>query len=112
MNNMYYLGRVLLLALTLLSVPILSTVWSAAREGMSALELARQLNQAFIDVADTVSPAVVVVRIAHKPNYVDPNDEEHPFFDMLPPEFRRRLEEQREKRRKELEDDQRFHRAP
>src|SRR5437762_3117980 len=74
---------------------------AGGREGTSALDLARQLNQAFIDVADQVSPAVVVVRVAHKASYVDPEDEDNPFFDMLPPEFRRRMEEQREKQRKE-----------
>src|SRR6266540_5376408 len=85
---------------------------AGGREAASALDLARQLNQAFIDVADQVSPAVVVVRVAHKASYVDPEDEENPFFEMLPPEFRRRLEEQREKQRKEQEDERKFHRAP
>src|SRR5437867_4365414 len=83
-----------------------------AKETPSALDLARQLNQAFIDVADKVSPAVVVVRVAHKASYVDPDDEDNPFFDMLPPEFRRRMEEQREKQRKNQEDERRFHRNP
>jgi len=78
----------------------------------SALELARQLNQAFIDVADTVSPAVVVIRVAHKPGYNDQDVDENPFFEMLPPEFRRQLEEQREKLRKEQENGRRFHRKP
>ena len=41
----------------------------------AALDLARKLNQAFIELADKVSPAVVVVRVAHKPSYVDPEDE-------------------------------------
>ncbi len=87
--------------------------WAAAgREATSALDLARQLNQAFIDVADQVSPAVVVVRVAHKASYVDPEDEDNPFFEMLPPEFRRRMEEQREKQRKEQEEERRYHREP
>src|SRR6266542_2542998 len=85
---------------------------AGGREAASALDLARQLNQAFIDVADQVSPAVVVVRVAHKASYVDPEDEENPFFDMLPPEFRRRMEEQREKQRKEQEEERRYHREP
>src|SRR5216117_2795358 len=83
-----------------------------AKDGPSALDLARELNQAFIDVADKVSPAVVVVRVAHKANYVDPEDEDNPFFDMLPPEFRRRMEEQREKQRKNQEEERPFHRQP
>ena len=80
----------------------------------SAIELARQLNQAFIDVADKVSPAVVVIQVAQKASYVDPLDEENPFFEMLPPEFRQRMEEQREKLRKEQEKERgrKFHREP
>src|ERR1051325_466152 len=85
---------------------------AAGRDGSSALDLARQLNQAFINVADQVSPAVVVVRVAHKASYVDPDDEDNPFFDMLPPEFRRRMEEQREKQRKNQEEERKFHREP
>jgi serine protease Do len=82
------------------------------KSGSSALELARQLNQAFIELADKVSPAVVVVRVAHKASYVDPDDEENPFFEMLPPELRRQWEEQRERLRKEQEQQRRFHREP
>ena len=80
----------------------------------TAIELARQLNQAFIDVAEKVSPAVVVVRVAHKASYVDPEDEEgvSPFLDMLPPEFRRRLDEQREKQREQQERDRQPNRGP
>ena len=76
------------------------------------LDLARQLNQAFIELAEKVSPAVVVVRVAHKPNYVSPEDEENPFFDILPPELRRQWEEQRERYRKEQENQRRFRREP
>jgi len=76
------------------------------------LDLARQLNQAFIDVAEKTSPTVVVVRVAQKPGTVDLDDEDNPFFEMLPPEFRRQMEEHREKLRKEQESERRFHRAP
>ena len=69
-----------------------------AKEGSSALEMARQLNQAFIEVADNVSPAVVVVKIAHKPDYVE-LDEDNPLWELIPRQFRRQLEEQFEKRR-------------
>jgi len=82
------------------------------KSGSSALDLARQLNQAFIELADKVSPAVVVVRVAHKASYVDPDDEENPFFEMLPPELRRQWDEQRERLRKEQENQRRFHREP
>ena len=69
-----------------------------AKEGSSALEMARQLNQAFIEVADNVSPAVVVVKIAHKPDYVE-LDEDNPRWELIPRQFRRQVEEQFEKRR-------------
>jgi serine protease Do len=82
------------------------------KSASSALDLARQLNQAFIELADKVSPAVVVVRVAHKPSYVDPDQEENPFFEMLPPELRRQFDEQRERLRKEQEQQRRFHREP
>jgi serine protease Do len=82
------------------------------KNGPAALDLARQLNRAFIDVAEKVSPAVVVVRVAQKPGYLALEEEDHPFFEMLPPEFRRQMEEHREKLRKEQEGERRFHRAP
>jgi len=66
-----------------------------------ALDFARQLNQAFIEVADQVSPAVVVIRVAQKQSRFDLDDEDNPLWDMLPDEFRRQLERQREKRRQE-----------
>jgi serine protease Do len=61
------------------------------------MDLARQLNQAFIEVADNVSPAVVVIKLAHKPDYRDLDDSSNPFFDMVP-ELRKRFEEQYKKR--------------
>src|SRR2546430_10594564 len=74
-----------------------------SKEPSTALELARQLNQAFIEVADQVSPAVVVIRVAHKPNFSDPEaaDEENPFWDLIPHQFRKQLERhQRENQRR------------
>lgn len=59
-------------------------------------ELARQLNQAFVEVAEKVSPAVVVIRVAHKPEYTELNPENNPFYDMVP-ELRREWEEQYKK---------------
>jgi serine protease Do len=61
------------------------------------LELARQLNQAFVQVAADVSPAVVVITVTQKISASprtdaggESDDEENPF-DRLPPEFRRWL---------------------
>jgi len=83
-----------------------------ARKNSTVLDLARQLNQAFIDVAEQVSPSVVVVQVVHKPGHGDQGNEENPFYEMLPPEFRRRLEEERDKQRKERENGRKFHRRP
>ena len=85
---------------------LLTLVWShapVARAASPALELARQLNQAFIEVAENVSPSVVVVRVAHKPGFGDdPNDEEmEPFMERLPPEFRRWFDQYRERKQRE-----------
>ncbi len=51
-----------------------------------ALTLARQLNEAFIEVADKVSPAVVVIEVTQKMN--DSEDEGGSWWDFLPPEDR------------------------
>ena len=59
---------------------------AAAKEPGSNLELARQLNQAFVEVAEKVSPAVVVINITQKPM----DEENDGRFGPLPPELRRR----------------------
>src|SRR5260370_32280312 len=79
---------------------------ASARETSSALELARQLNQAFIEVAEDVSPAVVVVKVAHKQNFIDAEEEDSPFGDMFR-QFRERFEDQqREKHKQESQERQ------
>src|SRR5882762_6054863 len=40
---------------------------SAAKEPASGLDLVRELNRAFIEVAEKVSPVVVVVNVTQKP---------------------------------------------
>ncbi|NBR84651.1 MAG: PDZ domain-containing protein [Verrucomicrobia bacterium] len=68
--------------------------WSsaAAPKESSAIALARQLNQAFIEVADQVSPSVVVIRVAQKQerNRFSLEMEGNPLFE----EFRKKFEEQ------------------
>src|SRR5947207_275588 len=79
------------------AVALLALVSGSAlsKEPSSALELARQLNQAFIEVADQVSPAVVVIRVAHKVSASESNlEEDNPFWDLVPRQFRKQLEEQ------------------
>jgi serine protease Do len=72
-----------------------------AQPDTSALATARQLNEAFIQVADRVSPAVVIIEIAHRPDYLDTEQEPNPMLEMLPPELRRQFEERSEKKRQE-----------
>ena len=67
------------------------------------LDLARQLNQAFVQVAEQVSPSVVVIKVVqklnpgHKSFHGQAPDEETDPLDGLPPElreyFRKRLEQ-------------------
>jgi len=83
--------------LALVVTLLLSPLALAAKENSPAMDLARQLNQAFIEVADKASPAVVVIKLAHKPDYRDLDEGSNPFFDMVP-ELRKRFEEQFKKR--------------
>jgi serine protease Do len=73
---------------------------SASAKDSSAIELARQLNTAFIEVADKVSSSVVVIRVAHKPNFGNLDDDDNPFFDMLPKQWRKQFEEDRQRKQK------------
>src|SRR6266404_8594160 len=71
-----------------------------AKENSSALELARQLNQAFIEVADQVSPSVVVIQVAHKPNFSETDSEgDNPFWDLIPRQYRQQFEQQQKQQR-------------
>ena len=81
-------------ALALAALPV------SAKDALSPLELARQLNEAFVELADQVSPAVVVIQVAHKPSYSDVEDDDNPLWDMLPPQFRKQFEEYRDKQPK------------
>src|SRR2546425_484701 len=83
--------------LILLATLALAPLPLAAKENSAAMDLARQLNQAFIEVADKAPPAMVVIKLAHKPDYRDLDDGSNPFFDMVP-ELRKRFEEQFKKR--------------
>ena len=73
------------------------SLWNAsAKEPSANLQLARQLNQAFVEVAENVSPAVVVITVTQKPGTTSMDDEENSPFDALPREFRRRFRRQLE----------------
>jgi serine protease Do len=66
----------------------------ATGKDASPLELARQLNEAFIEVAESVSPVVVVIEVVEKPSDKDDGDDDGSFWDLMPPELRRRFEGQ------------------
>jgi serine protease Do len=91
-------------AVAMVAFALTSIAAETARPVSPALDLARQLNQAFIEVADQVSPAVVVIKVAQKQSRIDLDDEENPLWEMLPPEFRRQLERQREKQQQQREE--------
>ena len=59
-----------------------------------ALDLAKQLNQAFIEVADRVSPSVVVINVTQKAAAPSPNGDDGSPWDALPREFRRYFHQQ------------------
>ncbi|MDP6251505.1 MAG: trypsin-like peptidase domain-containing protein [Verrucomicrobiota bacterium] len=102
------------IAVTILSVGLLggavanSPAWAA--EPSEALKLAQQLNQAFIEVAESVSKSVVIVRVAPKPQtggaFGNPY-QNSPFFDQLPEEYRRFFERQQEESEKKTESSRR-----
>ncbi len=69
-----------------------------------ALSLAHQLNDAFVEVAEKVSASVVVIKLAHKPGAIEMAEEDNPFWDLVPKEFRKQFEQEREKRRKRADD--------
>lgn len=62
------------------------------------LDFARRLNEAFVQVADSVSPAVVVVRVWPKPTSLTDADHER-MFRFLPEDVRKELEERLERER-------------
>ena len=76
---------------------------SLAARDSEALALAKKLNAAFVEVAETVSPSVVIIRVAHRPGRAGFNlelsDENSPFWEMLPKQFRDYLKQQRDKQR-------------
>jgi serine protease Do len=94
------ISHVVLLAAGLVVAPFSGSAKEVAAPDAVAkpnpnLELARQLNQAFVDVADQVSPAVVVITVTQKaspPARFSPaqgqDDGEDPL-DQFPPELRR-----------------------
>jgi serine protease Do len=73
-------------AVCLLAAAVMATGPRAEATHSPALDMARQLNEAFVEVADKVSPAVVVIDIRQKAN------DAGSFWDILPPELRRHFQ--------------------
>ena len=98
------------IAVTILSAGLLGGMVAdspvRAAEPSEALKLAQQLNQAFVEVAESVSKSVVVVRVAQKPQadgaYGNPF-RNSPFFDQLPEEYRKFFERQQKESEEETE---------
>lgn len=72
---------------------------AAQAQAPTALDLARQLNEAFVGVAERVTPSVVVIRVAQK---LDPEARRHPLMEQMPEDWRERfdawMEEQKRNR--------------
>ncbi|MBC8003495.1 MAG: trypsin-like peptidase domain-containing protein [Opitutaceae bacterium] len=88
--------RTLMTGLAVAAVLLLPSATVTAKDS-AALDLAHQLNQAFVEVADKVSPAVVVIQVSGRRPVVAPGNEEEeiPFFEFMPPELRKRFEQRR-----------------
>ena len=72
-----------------------------AVEPSEALKLAQQLNQAFVEVAESVSKSVVEVRVSKSAENNQMQGEQFrnsPFFDQLPEDFRKFFEQQPQQR--------------
>jgi serine protease Do len=93
------MNRIRNLALSaIVSAGLIGSGAVAFAKDSSALELAKQLNEAFVEVADKVSPAVVVITVTEKANAHgsmsdDSGDDGQSPWDVLPPELRRYFEE-------------------
>src|SRR6185503_15458223 len=94
-----------------LLVAALSLAVRGANDSL-ALTLAHQLNDAFVEVAEKVSPSVVVIKLAHRPGATEIADEDNPFWEFVPKEFRKQFEQEREKRRKRSDADEQPDRPP
>jgi serine protease Do len=70
------------------------------------LQLARQLNQAFVEVAEKVTPAVVVITVVQRPGAFTVDDEESGSFEGLPREFRDQLRRRRQEEPREWQQGQ------
>ncbi|MBM3869678.1 MAG: PDZ domain-containing protein [Verrucomicrobia bacterium] len=91
-------------AITLVGANTFAPLLAAQKES-AAISFARQLNQAFIEVADQVSPSVVVIRVAQKQDrgMFGMELEGNPLYEMLPRDLRKQMEERLDRNRKRSE---------
>ena len=79
-------------------IGLLGSNSAIAAEPSDALKLAQQLNQAFVEVTESVSQSVVEVRVANKSETQGEQFRNSPFFDQLPEDFRKFFEQQPQER--------------
>ena len=90
----YFIMKLTLITLTAAALAILPLPLCATDRAAN-LDLARQLNAAFVQVADDVSPSVVVITVTEKASATprfdsgDGSDDENDPFNGLPPGLRR-----------------------
>lgn len=77
-----------------LPVCLLCLILTGVSPASPNLDLARQLNQAFIEVADKVSPSVVVINVTQKPGIESLDSEDTDEEGLTPREFWRRFHDQ------------------
>ena len=71
--------------LPLLMCPLVAPTFpAAAAEPASSLEVARQLNEAFVQVAEKASPSVVVISVVQNAEMLSIDEEDEDLFDLLP----------------------------
>src|SRR6267142_3035098 len=63
----------------------------AAEQPPTNIEIARQLNQAFVDVAEKVTPAVVVINVIQKATVITSDEDNDDSTDLGPREFPRQF---------------------
>lgn len=83
---------------TVCAALLLAAPLSGLAAPANGLSLAKQLNEAFVSVAEKVSASVVTIQVEGQAA-AGAAGQESPFFEMLPPELRRQFEQYFERRR-------------
>ena len=75
-------------------LPTLALATSLTPLRAASMDVARQLNDAFAEVAERGSASVVVIRVAHRPDALHGTAEDSPFFEFLPKEFKKQFQDE------------------